>query len=89
MNHENGSYGGHSGGFDLTGALTRANVEGRRARMTRSTSSAEDSRVDGVLLDDNALHPAEDTVCSACGAPLSSRDSVRVTPHGTRHDSCP
>lgn len=89
MSHENGSYGGHSGGLDLTGALTRANVEGRRARMTGSTSSAEHSLGDGVQLDDNTLHPGEDTACYACGTALSSRDSVRVTPKGTRHDSCP
>lgn len=90
MNHENASQGGHDGGVNLSGSMTRAYVEGRSAgRTTRSTSSARDAREDAVLLDDNTLHAPEGTLCHACGAALTIRDSVRVTPRGTRHDSCP
>ena len=86
MNHENGSYGGHSGGIDLTGALTRANVEGRSpGRSTPWDGKGER----GTSINDNTLHATEGTLCHACGAPLTTRDFVRVTSKGTRHESCP
>lgn len=90
MSHENGSYGGHSGGIDLTGALTRANVEGRSAGRTTPLDPGRDNGLqDASPGDDNTLHAADGTLCCACSAPLTPRDFVRITAKGTRHDSCP
>lgn len=87
MTHEKGSYGGHSGGLDLTGALTRANVVARNLGGGGNSLLPADGS-DGAAID-STLHASEGTMCFSCGAPLSARDDVRVTPHGTRHDSCP
>lgn len=89
MSHENGSYGGHSGGVDLAGALTRANIEARSAGGATRAGLGDERDEGSGPLDDNSLHAGAGTVCHACGAPLTRRDLVRVTPQGTRHDSCP
>ena len=90
MSAEKGSSGGHSGGIDLTGALTRANVEGRSAgRSTPFTSEGDGDLQNGTPADDHTLHATDGRPCYACGAPLGSRDAVRITAKGTRHDSCP
>jgi len=89
MSHENGSYGGHSGGIDLTGALTRANIEGRNRKKNLLQVEGDGELQDGAPIDDNTLHATNGRPCFACGTPLTSRDFVRITAKGTRHDSCP